>query len=214
MSGGFDADKMLEELDKLEKDETSTLPNLEVNQFNYEIPDGTIIDTNCNCSGSNLDASDPTADAVCSAQGECVRSFNIKVENMTKKTIIYDEVIKFSLPGCHLCLDPKTSSGVVVKKDDSMWDDSMWCVELVLCTEEGCTETHELPMSLTGTPTTETQFNVNMELLPMDPDEVMASAEREALDVNVVDFPPDVDITSASYGFILTDQECDELGLE
>ena len=208
MSDEFDADKMLEELYKLEKDETSTSPNLEVNQFNYEIPDGTIIDTNCNCSGGGLDTSDLDADAVCSAQGECVRSFNIRVENMTKKTIIYDEVIKFSLPGCHSCLVSETSSGVVVKKD------SMWCVELVLCTEEGCTETHELPMSLIGTPTTETQFNVNVELLPMDSDEVMASAEREALDVNVVDFPPDVDITSASYGFILTNQECDELGLE
>jgi hypothetical protein len=69
-------------------------------------------------------------------------------------------------------------------------------------------------MSPKGIPTTETQFNVNVELLPMDSDEVMASAEREALDVNVVDFSLDMNITTESYGFILTDQQCDELGLE
>jgi hypothetical protein len=87
MSDEFDADKMLEELDKLEKDETVSSPNPALDVFNYEVPDGTIIDTNCNCSGGGLDAAELDADAVCSAQGECVRSFNVKVEDMTRKTI-------------------------------------------------------------------------------------------------------------------------------
>ena len=57
MSDEFDADKMLEELDKLETDETLTSLTPVSYQFNYEVPDGTIIDTNCNCSGGGPDTS-------------------------------------------------------------------------------------------------------------------------------------------------------------
>ena len=204
MSNEFNPQKLLEDIESgiLELGQPTTEPTSWIGMNpTYGPTDGTTMKVDCNCSGWG-------GDKVCSDDSsECVRTFKLEVEHTG--VIIHSETFKWTLPGCHSCLKKESSKADIIK------DSGNFYAEVDLCTDDGCSEIM-IPLPSEGMPTeasaADSTFKVNVELVPMNPEEILATAEQEG-DVANAFWPEDTDLITEAHGLELSKEDMENLGL-
>jgi hypothetical protein len=96
-----------------------------------------------------------------------------------------------------------------------MKDSGNFYATVNLCTDDGCSEL-TIPLPSEGMPTddsaTDSSFKVNVELMPMNPEDTLTSAEQEGDAANAF-WPEDADLITNARGLELTKEDMENLGL-